>query len=417
MRDGDPMAETILETALRYAAAKPPAEVQTVMRLSALDWAACGIAGAAEGSFAPWAGTLGGTGPCVGFDGARCGPAEAALVNGTLSHALDYDDTHFAHIGHPSVVVMSAALAVGQARGGALSEVLDAALVGAEASVAVGLWLGRGHYQMGLHQTATAGAFGACVAAARLLHLSDTQQRHALGLCASMASGLKAQFGTMGKPLNAGLAARAGVEAALWAEAGLTGAGDGMAAFGAAHHGAGTAVPFAWRMQDVSHKFHACCHGLHAALEAVRGADLAAAQRVQVWTHPRWLSVCHQPSPDTGLGVKFSYRHVLAMAALGHSTADINGFDDDCARDPALVAWRARVEVQGDASLSDMQARVEVDGVTYTHDLAAAMPYAARTARVRAKAEMLIGPRARDIWEALEANDLARFALALQPGA
>ncbi|WP_223274728.1 MmgE/PrpD family protein [Tateyamaria sp. syn59] len=398
---------------LAYAQADPPEDVRAVMRLSLLDWAACGIAGHREGAFRPWADALTGQGPATRFDRAGAMVAEAALVNGTLSHALDYDDTHFAHIGHPSVAAVPAALAIAEATGASLAHMIDAALVGAEASIAVGLWLGRDHYEIGFHQTATAGAFGATVAASRLLALSDDQSAHALGLCSTMASGLKSQFGTMGKPLNAGLAARTGVEAALWAQAGMTSAADGLAeplGFGATHHGAGADVPFAWRMGAVSHKFHACCHGLHAALEAVRDVELRAATAVVVHTHPRWMSVCNQMSPFTGLGAKFSYRHVLAMAAHDQDTGNIAAFSDDCAADPALVAWRDRVLVSADDSLTEMQARVVVDGVVHAHDLDAPLPLDMRQARIAAKARALVGARADEIAQAIADDDLTRFA-------
>ena len=398
---------------MQYAQAAPPEDVRAVMRLSVLDWAACGMAGRAEGTFGPWAATLRGQGPCTRFDGVSCDPAQAALVNGTLSHALDYDDTHFGHIGHPSVVVVSAALAVAQARGAALSALIDAALVGAEASIAAGLWLGRGHYQIGYHQTATAGAFGATITAARLAQLDPDQTRHALGLVSTMASGLKSQFGTMGKPLNAGLAARAGVEAALWAEAGMTSAADGLdgpLGFGETHHGAGAPLELAWRMGSVAHKFHACCHGLHAALEAVRDVDLAKAASITVRTHPRWLSVCNKAAPGTGLEAKFSYAHVLTMAAHGHDTGDIRAFSDACARDPELVAFRAQVSVVGDDALSEMQAHVDVDGVAFTHDLAAEQPLAVRTDRILQKTRALVGARADDLWQAIADDDLTGFA-------
>ncbi|WP_299148230.1 MmgE/PrpD family protein [uncultured Tateyamaria sp.] len=403
----------ITDVLLDYAQATPPPEVRDVMALSLLDWAACGIAGHAEGAFAQWSATLRTPGPCVRFDGAHSGAAEAALVNGTLSHALDYDDTHFAHIGHPSVVTCSVALAVAEGQGAPLSLMLDAALVGAEASVAVGLWMGRDHYQVGYHQTATAGAFGATVAAGRLMGLTGAQMRHALGLCASMASGLKAQFGTMGKPLNAGLAARAGVEAAQWAQTGMTAAPDGLAGplgFGETHHGTDAPVPFDWRMGSVSHKFHACCHGLHAALEAVRGVDMEGAKAVTVHTHPRWLSVCNHPAPETGLGAKFSYAHVLAMAAHRMDTGDIGLFSDACAQAPDLVSFRQKVCVVGDESLSEMQARIDIDGQTYAHDLDAPLPLEARRARIQEKARALAGARADDLWNAIGAADLPRFA-------
>jgi len=403
----------IADTLLAYLDADAPRDVRDVMRLSALDWAACGIAGARDGTFANWASTLTSQGSATRFDGALGDAAQVALVNGTLSHALDYDDTHFAHIGHPSVVVLSAALAVAETRGATLNQMLAAALAGAEASIAVGLWLGREHYQIGFHQTATAGTFGATIAAAHLMGLDRGQTTHAIGLAATMASGLKAQFGTMGKPLNAGLSARAGVEAASWALTGMTSslsALDGPLGYGATHHGTAEPVEFAWRMGNVSHKFHACCHGLHATLEAVRGVALAHAERVTVYTHPRWLSVCNQAAPDTGLGAKFSYAHVLAMAAHGFDTGDIAAFSDTCARDPALVAFRNRVQVLGDADLSEMQARVDVDGDVHAHDLSAALPFQQRQTRIQEKARALVGARADDLWQPIQTDDLTGFA-------
>ncbi|MEL6617483.1 MAG: MmgE/PrpD family protein [Pseudomonadota bacterium] len=398
---------------LEYARAETRAPERAIMRLSVLDWAVCGMAGRAEGGFGDWAATLDGQGPCTRFDGRASGAAEAALVNGTLSHALDYDDTHFAHIGHPSVVVVSAALALAQVRGSSLPEMIDAALVGAEASVAAGLWLGRGHYQVGFHQTATAGTFGACVAAGRLLGLDDAQMRHALGLASTMASGLKSQFGTMGKPLNAGLAARAGVEAALFASVGMTSAEDGLdgpLGFAETHHGAGDAVPFAWRMCGVSHKFHACCHGLHATLEALSLVeDPRGAEAVTIETHPRWLTVCNTSEPQTGLEAKFSYVHVTAMAAHGISTADVAQFSDACAQRPDLVAWRKRVTVVGDPELGETQARVVIDDASYAADLAG-VDADARAGRLVAKARALVGARADDLMAAMEADDLPAFA-------
>lgn len=403
----------ITELVLAYAGAVPPEDVRDVMRLSVLDWAACGVAGARDGGFSDWAALVGGQGPATRFDGGLGDGAGAALVNGTLSHALDFDDTHFAHIGHPSVVVVSAALASAQMVSASMADMVDAALVGAEASVAVGLWLGRAHYQVGYHQTATAGAFGACVASGRLMGLSADQMRHALGLCATMASGLKSQFGAMGKPLNAGLAARCGVEAAVWARSGMTSARDGLAGplgFGATHHGAEEPVEMAWRMGGVSHKFHACCHGLHASLEAVRGVDFRGAGQIDVLTHPRWMSVCNQFAPDTGLGAKFSYRHVLAMAAFGIDTGDIAQFSDACATRPDLVALRERVQVREDESLTEMQARVVIDGTGFFHDLDAPLSFEVRRARIQHKARALVGARADNLWAAIGAADLPRFA-------
>ncbi len=88
-------------------------------------------------------------------------PARAtALVNGVTSHALDYDDAHFAYVGHPSAVIVSASLALAKKHDCKGSDFLDAALIGAESACYIGAWLGRKHYQAGFHQAATAGCFG-----------------------------------------------------------------------------------------------------------------------------------------------------------------------------------------------------------------------------------------------------------------
>jgi len=162
-----------------------------VTSLSMLDWLAVGRAGLGE----PVAEITramaldeGGAGQAHLFGATEPVPARmAALVNGTTSHALDYDDTHFAHIGHPSTVVISAALAMGELHGSALVEVQEAALMGMELSIRVGLWLGRSHYQTGFHMTSTAGSFGAGAAAGRLAGLDADQMAHVLGLVATRA--------------------------------------------------------------------------------------------------------------------------------------------------------------------------------------------------------------------------------------
>ncbi|HAR50331.1 MAG TPA: 2-methylcitrate dehydratase, partial [Roseovarius nubinhibens] len=131
-----------------------------VMRLSLLDWLAVGLPGQEE----PVARIVGamvaeesGAAQATAFGGTRLPARAAALVNGTVSHALDYDDTHFAHIGHPSVAVVPAALALAEREGADMAQLVRAALQGCEMSVRIGLLLGRGHYQVGYHQTATAG--------------------------------------------------------------------------------------------------------------------------------------------------------------------------------------------------------------------------------------------------------------------
>ena len=346
----------------------------------------------------------------------------AAMINGAVSHALDYDDTHFAHIGHTSVGVIPAALAVAERVGASFDDFLTACLIGSEGAVRVGVWLGRDHYQVGYHQTATAGAFGACLAALRLLGADQAQAIAGIGLVSSKAAGLKAQFGTMAKPLNAGLAAEAGVEAALWAMAGMTSTEQGLQAFGATHHGGADAEAFdglgrTWRMLEVSHKFHACCHGLHAMLEALSevSVDPADVVSVEITTHPRWMTVCNKPAPHTGLEAKFSYAQTAAMALVGVDTSAIAAFSDMVAQRSDLVALRDVVTVVTAESLTEMQARVRItlrDGAVLdaAHDLAAPMTLEARAAKLMRKAQGLL-PDADALWQV---TDLASLAAILR---
>ena len=396
-----------------------------MMRLSLMDWAACGIAGREE----PLAVILrdkglseGGKAEASVIGGDKLPAPRAAMINGAVSHALDYDDTHFAHIGHTSVGVIPAALAVAERVGASFDDFLTACLIGSEGAVRVGVWLGRDHYQVGYHQTATAGAFGACLAALRLLGADQAQAIAGIGLVSSKAAGLKAQFGTMAKPLNAGLAAEAGVEAALWAMAGMTSTEQGLQAFGVTHHGDADAAAFdglggTWRMLEVSHKFHACCHGLHAMLEALSevSVDPADVVSVEITTHPRWMTVCNKPAPHTGLEAKFSYAQTAAMALVGVDTSAIAAFSDMVAQRSDLVALRDVVSVVTAESLTEMQARVRItlrDGAVLdaAHDLAAPMALEARAAKLMRKAQGLV-PDADALWQV---TDLASLGAILR---
>lgn len=346
----------------------------------------------------------------------------AALVNGTISHALDYDDTHFAHIGHLSVGIYPAALAAGEEQGASAAAVRDAFLIGAEGACRLGMVLGRDHYQRGFHQTATAGAFGATLAACRLYGLDRQQTRAALSLVATRASGLKSQFGTMGKPFNAGISASNGVEAASLARRGFTSCDDGIEGsqgFVETHADAPDAEtpwqdppPRRFVFDAISYKLHACCHGTHAMIEALlkarRGGVLVPGLngRVVVRTHPRWLTVCDIKAPRTGLEVKFSYVWLAAMVAHGVNTSSEKVYQDALCADPTLARFAARVQVIGDESLSDTESVVMLEGGAqaslYTHDLSVPVPHDQLEQGLRTKSAGLLGyERAEQLWNAI----------------
>lgn len=395
-------------------------DAREVMALSLLDWASVTMAGVGE----PVARIMremavddgGGAQASVAGLTRKLPVRAAAMVNGTTSHALDYDDTHFAHIGHPSVAVVPAALAIAEWIEAPGADLLDAALVGVEGSIRLGRWLGRSHYQTGFHQTATAGAFGATLAAGRLLALSARQMTHALGLCATRASGLKSQFGTMGKPYHAGLAAQTGVEVARAAKAGFISTLDGIEGpqgFGLTHAAQADETAFdglgqTWDILSISHKFHACCHGIHAMLEALAQIDCAAPDvaEVQVWTHPRWMSVCNIPHPKTGLEVKFSLAHCAAMALSGVETSALDSFTDEIAGDTFLSALASRVHVVADDNIAETASRVEVtlrSGAAFSaeHNLNHATKIGDRREKIEAKCEALLGVRAASLIDAV----------------
>ncbi|MCF3932420.1 MmgE/PrpD family protein [Acuticoccus sp. M5D2P5] len=358
----------------------------------------------------------------------RVPPRAAALANGTISHALDYDDTHFAHVGHPSVGIYPAALAVGEAVGAPASDIVDAFLLGAETACRVGMVLGRKHYLRGFHQTATSGAFGATVAAGRLLGLSKEEMRNALSLVATRASGLKSQFGTMGKPFNAGIAASNGVEAALLARRGLVSADDGFGGpqgFFATHSDEAPDLS-AWEampperfiFEDVKYKLHACCHGTHAMIEALQTArrarpiDPAAIERIDINVNPRWLDVCDIKAPRTGLEAKFSYCVLAGMVVNDISTAADDAYTEAVCVDPAVTAIAHHVFVTGDPSISDTATTGQIvlgggETIAIAHDLADRLPVDILENGLRTKAETLLGKAAAEaIWSSVDSIDV-----------
>ncbi len=399
-------------------------EARHVACLSLLDWIAVADAGRDEpvstivrGLVAAEGGTPDAT--VIGHD-EKLPARAAALSNGATSHALDYDDTHFLYVGHPTVAVMPAALALAERNGVSGQRFLDAALVGLETACRIGEWLGRGHYQHGFHQTATSGSFGAAAAVARLLALDEEHTRHALGLAATKASGLKSQFGTMGKPYHAGLAAANGVEAALLAAAGFVSRPDGLECeqgFGETHAGELNETSLAlgelgrtYVFGQVQHKFHACCHGTHAPVEALisarndQGVMPDQVEGVELTVNPRLLKVCNIAEPATGLEAKFSFRLTAAMALCGYDTSALASFGDETCRAPHLVALRDRVKVVTDAALPESAASAKIDlkggeAIVVHRDICDPEPVAVREAKVRAKAASLLGQdRAERCW-------------------
>ena len=322
-------------------------------------------------------------------NGKEVSAKSAAFVNGTIGHALDYDDTHFLFTGHPTASAFPTALALGEELGSSIDEIMLAYMCGVEISTRLGHILGYSHYNKGFHQTATSGAFGATLVASKLLKLDAKQIENALGIVSTRASGLKSQFGTMGKPFHAGIAASNGIEAAKLSKLGFVSCENGIECNQgflkthawdetlpeAAINGLGKDFLF----PEIKYKFHACCHGLHAFLEALdelktkNNFNPDSIEKISIQTQPSWLQVCNINSPKTGLEAKFSYRLTAAMSLHGVDTGKLDSYNDEICFDEKIVETRDKVEVIPNDKMTNTEALIELkDGSEIyknSHDL------------------------------------------------
>jgi 2-methylcitrate dehydratase PrpD len=294
--------------------------------------------------------------------GRRTGALWAALCNGTAAHALDFDDTNFVLLGHPSAPVLAAALAAGELALADGQALIHAFLLGFEVETTLAAVINPEHYEHGWHATSTLGTLGAAAAAARLLGLDTAQIAAALAVAASQSSGLKQSFGTMTKPFHAGHAARSGVLAALLAREGWTASGhalEGPQGFfdvlggGARRVEALDTLGAPWKVlaSGVAVKPYPSCFCTHSiidgALELKRAHQLRPDDVAEVTVGVSALvpRVLIHSDPRTGLEAKFSAEFAAAVA-LCDGRVGIATFRDERTQDPAIRALMARVRVR-----------------------------------------------------------------------
>ncbi len=356
------------ELAERIAAMRyddlPPAAVGGC-KVAVLDTVGVALAGAAEEAPRLLQETLDlpSGGACLILGSARrVAPLDAALVNGTSSHALDFDNTA-AHLGgHVSAVMVPALLAAGEAFGATGRDLLLAHAVGYEVGGRLGRAVNYHHTEKGWHPTWTLGVFAVAAACARLLGLNAERTAIALAIATSLAGGTKANFGTMTKPLHAGECARNGLHAALLARKGYT---ANLAAFehkqgffnvynGAGHYDAARALerwaaPLDIVEPGASYKLYPCCYSAHSAIEAAlnlvraHGAFAGVAiTRIDILTAAARLAHTDRPDPQSDLEAKFSVQYCVARALLQGAVV-LEHFEADAWRDPAVRALLPRV--------------------------------------------------------------------------
>ncbi|MBI2369034.1 MAG: MmgE/PrpD family protein [Deltaproteobacteria bacterium] len=335
-----------------------------------------------------WAGAAQAT---VVRSGQRVPVPEAALANGVMAHALDFDDTSWTMIAHPSAAIFPALLALGEVEQASGREVLEAFVIGLEVGTKLGRTMNPEHYRRGWHATATLGALAAAAASARLLRLDVKRTAQALSLATSHSAGLKLQFGTMAKPYHAGNAARAGALAALLAREGFEGAGEileGPAGFVQLMSGRPTpaegierqlGTPFDILVPGVVQKKYPSCAATHCAIDALltlratHGLTAEDVVAIEVGVPRLTPGMLHYDRPVEGLQGKFSMPYCLARALVAGAVR-VEHFTDAAIREPRPrpILERVRMEVAEELDSPDVAenfpARVRVqlhDGRTF----------------------------------------------------
>jgi 2-methylcitrate dehydratase PrpD len=416
LKENTPVTRLVAEKALETSAAAPP-DIRRLIKQCLLDWIGVGLAGARE----PLTRILrqelsrqGGRARATLIGERRKLPVySAALLNGTASHALDYDDVNHAIPGHPSVPIIAALLALAEDIGTGGKEFMDAFLAGYETACRIGQLVDPGHYEKGFHATATIGGFGAAAACARLLNLDVRQTTYALGIAASRCGGLKSMFGTSCKPLQAGQAAQTGLLASCLAKEGFDSREDALeclqgfaAAYSEDFHPdkALAAPPGGFYILANLFKYNASCFETQAALECghrlrrLHSIDINRIKSVELRVNPRCDKICNIQKPQTGLEAKFSLKLTTSFALAGIDTASPAVFTEANANAPALVALRDKVHVvlSPELETSENQMRIElIDGRHLEIKHNAGLPetdIAAQGLRLEAKFRALTAP-------------------------
>lgn len=281
----------------------------------------------------------------------------AAMVGGVAAHALDYDDNFHPQAGHATAVLAPALFAVATARGASGSDVLDAYIVGLEALARIGEGVNLAHYERGWHSTSTIGAMGAAAACARLVRLPPAGVNAAISLGFSMAGGSKLQFGTMAKPVHAGLAALHGVMAAELAAGGITATPEplegpwgfrdlfaGPASPGYAGIAARIGRPLAIEQYGLKAKVHPGCASAHCAIDAVLalrrefGIHSTEVASVDVLVNRMSYDNLMYPDPGTEMEARFSMQYCIALALL-HGRLTLRDFTPAAIRRAEVRRW------------------------------------------------------------------------------
>ncbi len=302
--------------------------------------------------------------------------ASAAIANGTMAHAMDFDDTHNESVIHVSAPVVTTALAIGQKMKSSGAAVLAAAIGGAEITCRIGCVRPSAFHKIGFHPTGVVGTFGAALIAGKLLGLDGLAMRNAAGIAGSQAAGILEFFadGSWAKRLHPGWAAHSGIVASYLAAEGFTGPAsvlEGRYGLFATHLGPGSyatdritgGLGEAWECVKTSFKPYPCGHVVHPFVDAIlmlhrdhglRGDDVVrivcpiAEWMMPIMCEPRAVKL----RPETDYHAKFSFQYSLA-AALHFGRLGVEAYSDAAIRNPDILALAAKVFNEIDPTAPD----------------------------------------------------------------
>ena len=303
--------------------------------------------------------------------------ALAAFANGSMAHAMDYDDTHAGGAGHPGGPCWSAALALAQEHGTSENETLAAFITGFEVVAKLGGgWVpgvGRSLQRRGWHPTSIFGRVGAAAVGCVIMKLDEARIANALGVAATTAGGLVGSFGTHGKPFHSGKAAMDGVLSAQLAADGFVAATHlyelEKGLLDALIQDRKVEVPTLddfekkWELLENQFKPFASCRATHSSIQAARSLATQVRGRkitkVHAKVHPNALITAGKTAPRTPLEGKFSVPFCIALGLAGYRVV-ASDFNETAFNDPAVANVVPRITLEAVQDQPAFKAFLEV---------------------------------------------------------
>ena len=299
----------------------------------------------------------------------------AALINGSLAHGMDFDDTHLKSGVHVSASVVPASLAVGEREGVSGKDALTAMVAGWEVNSRLGMAAPFKFHARGLHPTSICGTFAATLLAGKILGLDSNKLASAMGIAGSQASGSMEFFadGSWVKRIHGGWAAHCGIISALLAQQGFTGPHtilEGRNGLYRSLLGEGnydlekltTGLGRNWETMDIDFKPYPCCHANHASIECALflkhhyDIDPDQIAEVECKVGKETLELVCEPvevklAPPTTYGAQFSLNYTVAVA-LSDGRVGIREFSEEKIKDPNILELARKVKYELDPAFS-----------------------------------------------------------------